>query len=292
MSGTVNPDTRRVGRKQLDTIAANLDRRDWVILRDLATFRLMSGQQLRHSHFHGHASQAAATRAASGTLRRLRTLGVIRPLERRIGGKRAGSEGYLWHLTTAGSRLLALSDDNQATPISRFAAVEPSARMVNHTLAVSEIAVKLRQAEHIGQIEIIKISPEPGCWRPYLGSSGARLILKPDLYAITATPGSDWQNLWFIEVDLATESRATIQTKIAAYQAYRRSGVEQHRTGAFPLVLWLTPSQDRAETILQTIHHIPRCDQPVHHATQLHQLIETITNPPNIQTQTQQRSLP
>jgi hypothetical protein len=117
-----------------------------------------------------------------------------------------------------------------------------------------------------------------------------RLLLKPDLYAVTAAPGGDWQDLWFIEVDLDTESTATIQTKAAAYEAYRRSGVEQQRLGAFPLVLWVTPDQARAETILRGICQDPRCDQRVHRATPLHQLIQAVASQPDSQAKAREGS--
>jgi hypothetical protein len=156
MSGSASPDASRAGRRQLDAIADRLDGRDWAILRNLASFRLMSAQQLRRVHFHGHASPTAAARAASGALRRLMTLGVIRSLGHRVGGNRAGSDGYLWHLTAAGRRLLAASGGGERLLISRFAAVEPSTRLVAHTLAVSEIAVRLREVDQAGRIEVCR----------------------------------------------------------------------------------------------------------------------------------------
>ena len=276
MTTPLSDENTRVGRRQLETIAAALAERDWRIVADLADFRLMSGQQIRRLHFTGHASLIAAARATSGALRRLRDLGLILPLGRRIGGKRAGSDGFVWHLASAGRRLW---QDHQADSLapSRVATVEPSARMVAHTLTVAEVAVQLRQVAASGQLEILELAPEPSCWRSYLGPGGQRLTLKPDLFAVTAVPGSQFMNLWFIEVDMGTESRATLEGKAKAYEAYLRSGREQASRGAFPLVLWVTLDQRRAEVVKRTITEAPGCDQPIHRGVILSELVDRLT---------------
>lgn len=69
------------------------------------------------------------------------------------------------------------------------------------------------------------------------GASGARLTLKSDLYAETAAD-DDLVHAWFVEVDLGTESIPTLIKKCHDYEAYRRTGIEQEHSGAFPVVIW------------------------------------------------------
>ncbi len=49
----------------------------------------------------------SAARIARRVLARLTELGVLARLERRIGGLRAGSSGYVYYLGPAGQRLVA-----------------------------------------------------------------------------------------------------------------------------------------------------------------------------------------
>ncbi|MGW6423021.1 replication-relaxation family protein [Nocardia sp. NPDC055053] len=79
-----------------------------------------------------------------------------------------------------------------------------------------------------------------GDGRTYIGTGGARLTLKPDLYAETASPpGSEYVDGAFIEIDMGTESIPTLIRKCREYESYRRQGIEQDRSdGAFPVVIW------------------------------------------------------
>jgi len=260
--------SNRVGAVQLDALALALSERDWQVLSALAIFRLMRTDQLRRLVFARHGSKESAERTARSSLRRLCVqIGAICHLERRIGGVRAGSAGFVWHLTSVGRRLLASSfasttimDKSGASGSReppRVATTEPSLRLVDHTLAVTEVAVRLREAERVRQLEILALLPEPECWREYLGQGGQRLALKPDLWAVTVPldqAGScTIEDHWFIEVDRGTESLATIRRKGAAYVAYWRAGTEQAKHGVFPRVLWLTPDVARANAITSAL---------------------------------------
>jgi len=59
--------------------------------------------------------------------------------------------------------------------------------------------------------------------------------------------------LFFIEVDLGTESIPTLVKKCHQYEEYRRSGVEQTKHGAFPLVLWLFVDHGRVAKLQAAI---------------------------------------
>lgn len=271
--------SRLVGRRQLADIATRLGQRDWCVLNDLARFRLLSAGQIRRLHFAGHANRIAAARACTSALRRLSDFGLIRHLERRIGGVRAGSDSLVWHLAPTGFRLLTTYAST--SDIGGLVEREPALRTVQHTLAVAEVAVRLREAERAGQVEVVALQPEPACWREHLTIAGTRTFLKPDLFTVTAASGSAFEDLWFIEVDRDTESTATIARKAAAYDRYRQTGREQAVHGAFPVVAWLAPDHGRAEVIASAIYGTGSGgarDGPsrLHRAMMLDQFVATI----------------
>lgn len=73
--------------------------------------------------------------------------------------------------------------------------------------------------------------------------------LKPDLAVSTASV--DFEDYWFLEIDLATEPPSRVVRACLNYEAYRRSGIEQRRLGIFPAVVWIVPTPRRKE-ILET----------------------------------------
>ena len=54
-----------------------------------------------------------------------------------------------------------------------------------------------------------------------------------------------YEDRWFIEVDLDTESPNKIIDKCERYHKYYRSGLEQQESGVFPLTVWIVPSAER-----------------------------------------------
>jgi len=264
--------------RRLDEVRLALSARDLAVLATLGRFRLATGQQMRRLHFSGHSGPEAAARAARRALRRLADLGLVDHLQRRIGGVRAGSSGLVWHLSRTGWRMLA-QVEGCILP-RRLDTAEPSLRTCDHRLAVTEVAVRLHEAAVARVCDVIALDPEPSCWRTYLNAGGGVVTLKPDLFAVTAKPNAEFEDVWFIEVDRATESRATILRKATQYEAYRRCGREQQAQGVFPLVLWVTPDNKRAEAILAAIRDDPGVDERVHRAVSIEGLAEFFGRPP------------
>ena len=63
-----------------------------------------------------------------------------------------------------------------------------------------------------------------------------------------------YEDRWFIEIDLSTESPSTIIGKCDRYRDYYRSGLEQKQFGVFPVVVWLVLDagrRDRLRTAIQ-----------------------------------------
>lgn len=237
-------DRHRLSRKQLEEIAFRLSERDKQIIASIRRYRYLMTGQLQRLHFTDAATPAAALRAASRALKKLRELGLIDSLSRRIGGVRAGSGSLVWYITHAGERLIYLQTQT-LTPTKRF--FEPSPHFLAHTLAVAEIAIQLTElCWDTHGLRLTALQPEPECWRTY-SEYGNILALKPDLFAITVS--EQYEDRWFLEIDLATESPAKIIGKCEKYHQYYRSGLEQQEAKMFPLTVWIVPTAERKERL-------------------------------------------
>ena len=239
---------RRLSRQQLETILASLNERDTQVIASVQRFRYLLTSQLQRLHFTDAATPTAALRAASRSLKKLRELGLIDHLSRRIGGVRAGSGAMVWHLTHAGERLIYLHN-HTLTPTKRF--FEPSPYFLAHTLAVAEVAVQLTElCRNNHGMKLSVLQPEPECWRTY-SEYGSVLALKPDLFAVTLS--DQYEDRWFFEVDLETESPAKVVEKCEKYHHYYRSGLEQQASEVFPLTVWIVPTINRKERLIAHI---------------------------------------
>jgi len=231
-AGAAEDAASRVSRRRLEMIADSLHGRDWAILRALQENRFMTSRHISRQHFEpDHANPGAAQRAANRAMHKLQGHGLATTIYRRVGGVKGGSSGFVWALTPAGHRLLGLGADTQP----RKRNFEPSQRFVEHTLAVSDLRVRLLGMEGIS---LTDVQTEPRCWRSHNGN-----ILKPDLYAVTSD--GEYDDLWFFEIDLATEAPSRVVSKCEQYQSYYRSGAEQARHGVFPRVAWIVPDPKR-----------------------------------------------
>ncbi|QLY30388.1 replication-relaxation family protein [Nocardia huaxiensis] len=230
--------------RQVDLLREQLSERDIAIVEDVERFRLLTTRQIQRLHFTtGHQSVAAATRATTRVLQRLRGHGVISTLTRRVGGVRQGSDSLTWQLTATGDRLLRHLHGRAYRRRYR----EPSPEFTKHTLTVANLGVLLREAEQAGRIELSEIGVEGQARRMFVGRHGAREVLKPDLYAVTA--GREFEHHWFIEADRGTEHDPHLARKLGAYSRFFKSGRYQAEHGLFPSVLWVVPDDKRAAVL-------------------------------------------
>ncbi len=228
---------RRVGRVELREIREGLSGRDLAIVSQVDELRLMSGWQIQAVHFpiDAHATAATAARHCRRVLARLVGLGLLVRLPRRVGGIRAGSNGFLYGLGSIGHRLLHQDD-------SRLRVHVPGAAFIDHQLAVSQLVVDLIHESRLGRHELLRLQTEPECWRsvPAIG----RTVVRPDLF-LTVGSG-EFEYLWFVEVDRGTHRAPALLTKARLYQRYYQTGIEQDEHGVFPRVVWITPTRERA----------------------------------------------
>jgi hypothetical protein len=225
----------------LPALWAAVSDRDLAVLRSVADLRYVTGTQLQTLHFDGdHQSDLTAARTCRRVLERLTDLSVLRRLERRVGGVRAGSGAFVYGLGPAGHRLLGDGRDRQGFR-------EPSTTFLSHTLAVAGVVASLVAASKQDRCQLLHCETEPKCWRliPDYGANAE--TLRPDLLVVIAHGDMEWH--WFIEVDLATEHGPAVARKCRQYQRYFDSGREQAERGIFPKVGWLTTTSERAQRL-------------------------------------------
>ena len=229
---------------QMDHLVSD---RDWLILSSVRGFRFLTTRQIARQQFNHGPGPGPIPRNANQALSRLRELGLLSNLERRIGGVRAGSGGYVWQVTELGDRVLRAHIGKERH--SRLRPYEPSTSFLDHTLAVAEVVITLQEISRDGRVDLYHLELEPECWRSYLGSSGETRSLKPDVAAITKSSG--FEDHWFIEVDRATEPPNRVVKKCLQYQEYLATGREQARVGLFPAVVWAVPTEQRRDQLIR-----------------------------------------
>ena len=240
---------RRVDADILEQIAAAMPERDREVIDRIAEHRYLTTHQVQSFVFTNLGSAESAARTTRHVLQRLEGNALLRPLQRRIGGVRAGSAARVWQLAPAGARLLR---DDGATHRSH----EPSPRFLAHCLAVADVHLALRTLAALNGVHRVSVQCEPDCWRRYTGQAGEPRWLQPDLAAVITT--IHFEDRWFLEVDLGTESLATLLRKCGQYESYRASGIEQNDHGAFPLVLWVFTKAERADRFRAAVLRSPR----------------------------------
>jgi hypothetical protein len=156
---------------------------------------------------------------------------------------RAGSEGFCYRLDVLGQRLMNPGQARYRT------AWTPGDGFLRHALAVSELYVQLATAR--ADWTLLAYDTEPACWRDFNGPGGQPLILKPDALVIGSSP--DYEDRSFIELDRGTEALSQITRKARLYESYWQSGREQASEGIFPQVLWIVPTERRAQQITDAL---------------------------------------
>ncbi len=233
-----------MGRPNVETtprwIIEHLSERDLEIVRMVGQFKLASTLQIQRVYFANMRTMSTGARLCRRVLERLVRDKVLTRLERRIGGVRAGSASFIYALGSVGQQI---ESDYKPHKYSR----EPSEMFVDHTLAITEIYVKLREST----VAIADFESEPTCWRPYGFAYGGKEVLKPDLFT-KLQHGYEELN-WFVEVDRATEHREAINRKLKAYVEYFNTSIEQSKYEVFPQVLWVVPDEKRKQWLEQLI---------------------------------------
>jgi hypothetical protein len=235
---------RYVTRGRIAALTAGLSPTDQTILADVARLNVASAGQLRRLHAD---ESITGRRRFRGQLGRLTDERVLARLERRVGGERAGSDGFVYALDVLGQRITQPKKRSYRAPWT------PQPMHLRHALAVSDLYVKLRLAATT-DARLDSFEAEPASWRSSYGSGGGRLVLKPDAFVVI--DGAGYQDRAFIEVDRATEALPRIVTKAKHYVHYYESGREQAQHGVFPLVVWIAPHERRRAQLIDALSRI------------------------------------
>jgi hypothetical protein len=247
--GPVSPQSLYLTPDRLYQVTCNLTDRDWQLLGFVHESRFATGAQLVRAFWQTSDPGSSAARAGRRVLKRLSDWRVLDPLPRRIGGRRSGSEGIVYRTGRAGVRLLA------ARGIHGPRTEIPGTLHLAHTLATTELVIRLHEADRAGALELIEAQQEPQCWRGYLAAGMARRVLKPDLFLRVGAGALE--DRWLVEVDLASESGRTIARKAERYLEHYRSGAEQRQHATYPRVLWTAPDERRGEQIQDVLERQP-----------------------------------
>lgn len=242
----------RISSTRLDLIASLLTPVERSVLAQVQRTRLCSGGHLERL-FWSEGRPASRARQARRVLSQLADWRILDRLPRQVGGRRAGSRGFVYCLGPCGVRLVARE---QGVRPRRLDA--PGDRYVAHILAATEQVVRLHEADREGGLELIEVQSEPACWRSFSGPFSARRVLKPDLFVrIAAGTDGRYEDRWAVEIDMATEAGGTLHAKCWHYVEHYRSGSEQHAYGTYPRVVWATTTQRRAEQLSEMIGRLP-----------------------------------
>jgi Replication-relaxation len=221
---------------------------DWQLLQFVHDGRFAGGAQIIRAFWQTDDAQSAGARAGRRRLKRLTDQRVLATLPRHIAGMR-GNAGLVYYTGRAGVRLLA------ARGIHGPRVEIPGTLHLTHTLATTELALRLQEADRDGELEVIEVQQEPVCWRSYRSVMGAQRTIKPDLF-IRVGAGTQ-EDRWMVELDLGSESGRTIARKLSLYSQHYRAGSEQHQQGVYPRVLWTAPDQRRAEQVRDVLSRHP-----------------------------------
>jgi hypothetical protein len=247
-----------------------LSDRDLAVLDTIRDHRFLTVAHLVGFEFWAHRSHRVAVRVCQRVLQRLEADGLL-VRAGRVGGRHAGRSPDIWRLSSQGLRLLNLRDGLGA--VGRIE--EPGRAFVQHYLAIADADLALVEADRQGRFDLLDVILEPRSWRRYLGSGGARLTLKPDLFVRTADP--HYLAECFIEIDRETESIPTVLKQCRLYEDYRRTGAEQHRAELFPRVIWAVPDERRAHNIRHAILRSRDLDPDLFRVTTADRLADIVT---------------
>jgi hypothetical protein len=205
-----------------------------------------------------------AVRRFRRRLARMTDQRLLARLDRQIGGVRAGSAGYAYRLDLAGHRLV-----DPDSPGRRPWTPRPS--WLGHALAVSDSYVELATTPNL---KVLRFEAEPACWRAFRDGY-AESVLKPDAYLEVAVAADEL--LVFLEVDMGTESAATLASKLDTYIRFWQAGGAEQSGGIMPLVLWAVPDDGRQLVLERLVRRQPGDAQTLHHVTKQGEVVSYLT---------------
>jgi Replication-relaxation len=238
---------RAISKRSVQYLEEQLSPLEMQIVDCVGTLRIATGGHLK-SLFYAGENESAEARKCRWTLNRLYTLGVLSRYERRVGGVRSGSDGYIYRLGTQGHRLVRWWQEG--VDVRTHLAPEVGIHTMDHALEVANFYVGLKAEEARRgreRLEVVSFDVERACWRDYALGLGQVRSLKPDAFVRVAV--GDIERSWFVELDRGTVMQRTRSSHAADYRDYWRSGVAEDMPG----VLWIAQNDLVAEAAKRAI---------------------------------------
>lgn len=257
---------------RLRALAGQLSPRDHAIVTDVVRLQFVTAGQLSRLHFSEIEHVGTRMRRVQRTTARLVEQGLLRRLERRVGGTRAGSASYTYATTAEGERLVRYLAGEGIPRLRNYR--EPGLTFVVHAIACAEVYVQLVEAAR-GGLELIDYEAEPDCWRTFLGPLGEAISLRPDAFASVGFGEFEFRS--FVEVDRGTEGSSALTRKLASYIDYWRSGVEQRQHVVFPRVVWQVETARRAELLERLVAGLPEGTQQLFAVTTAEHMVAILS---------------
>ncbi|MFC5289374.1 replication-relaxation family protein [Actinokineospora guangxiensis] len=249
------------------TLHVSLNARDRAVLTSLEQARLLTMAHVQRLHV-TDGSPLSNVQRTQALLRRLHQLGLVQRVARLHGDRQVGSRGTVYGLSHLGLAVL-FAPAAPPRPARRLWARRPFFHL--HLLAVSDLYVALREQ---AAVDVLEFQPEPRCWRTFTLAGELRTQLRPD--ALVRLAKGHRTNRWFVEVDRGTEGLGVIRRKCQRYLSYEHTGLEQVEHHAFPQVLWLVPSQQRAAQVKQVVDQLQPQMAPVFVVSRLQDISDAL----------------
>lgn len=186
-------------------LTSRLSLRDLHILDTITSHGQATSSQLLRLHFADGATTSQGARQRR-TMARLAKWGFVSRTRLAIGGPNSGSAGYLYQAATRTPKPIDL-----------------------HALAITELRIRLVEAQRLRLIELADFTPEPDS-HFRIGSVDVR----PDATARIGIAGQ--YRRCFLELDRDTESAAEIRRKLDAYADARNVWPDNE---TFPLAVFV-----------------------------------------------------
>lgn len=212
--------------------------RDRQIVLTIGRFKQLTFAQIQELIFRDAKSRTSADRA----LTRLISSKYLALVGRRPrGGDGRGSGPNVYQLGSKGWQLCG-----------REGRYWPSRSIEHHTLAIADVYLSIKQAEHDGLLSVVTYETEPDTWQEVHGAK-----LTPDLYVQLSVPSKRATVALWVEVDTGTERQKQVKDKLARYwHAYQFADNES--MPVFPLVVFTTPDEQRSGDVKRWIASGPR----------------------------------
>jgi len=210
---------------------------DHEIVGEVSWLRVVTQTQLERLH---PDVPARSLRYRTQRLRRLGLLGATRPYR-----DQGSAPNHLWP-TTRGDTLA-----RGAPPPRRGGRRTPNPLFLAHSAAITELYVVLKTRAPDHGLRLKDFLREGSARHPFKDIAGAERAIAPDvLFQLVEEDGKGL--LGHVEIDLGTMSHARLRTKLQSYLAYAERPVEKSGLPFLPVLLFITTSQQRADTFLRT----------------------------------------